>query len=196
MVTMMERGEELDHEHTAIIRFWLKLTWSDNCVPDGGEDHCPNITRCIEGEEVCEGLLKKLGIYEPYEYNIYEEEVQKVVVADICRRLVDWHVEEELEYIAEKPYIEGVGKPDILLRGVTSKNLYVVELKVGKARREDVGQLASYVGYYREHPLTGCTEVKGIMLARSFSKGAEYALKACNLMKRYYDLHVEIRANE
>jgi len=197
MVTMMEGGEELDDEHTTIVRFWLReLKWSDSCVPVGGEDSCPNITRCIEGAEACEGLLKKLGVYEPYEYNIYEEEVQKVVVNDIRKRLVDWHVEEELEYIDEKPHIEGVGKPDILLRGVRSKNLYVVELKVGEAQREDVGQLASYVGWYREHPPAGCTEVKGILLARSFSKKAKYALKACNLMKKCYDLHAEIRPDE
>jgi len=197
LLAVMENGEELSDEHIGIIRFWRReLKWDDDCIPNGGEASCPNIEHCVEGAEACEGLLRKLGVYEPYEYDIYEEEVQKVVVNDIRKRLVDWHAEEDLEFLDEKPHIEGVGKPDILLRGVESKNLYVVELKVGEASRQDVGQLASYVGWYREHPPAGCTEVKGILLAPRFSKSAEYALKACNLEKRCYDLHIKIRPDE
>jgi len=197
MLDRMKKGEELADEHKAIINFWLnELTWdNDKCIPNGGDEPCPNVQSCADGE-ICEGLLRKLGIYKPYEYDIYEEEVQKVIINDIHKRLMDWHAEEDLEYLDEKPHIEGVGEPDILLRGVESKNLYVVELKVGEARRQDVGQLASYVGWYKEHPLEGCTEIRGILLAPRFSKGAEYALKACRLEKRCFDLHVEIRSDK
>lgn len=196
LLNRMENGEEPGDEHIDIVRFWLReLKWDDCCVPGGGKESCRNAEHCVEGAEICEGLLKKLGVYEPYEWDIYEEEVHKVITNDIHKHLVEWHAEEELEYLDEKPHIDGVGEPDILLKGVKSKNLYVVELKVGEARRQDVGQLASYVGWYKEHPLEDCTEVRGILLAPRFSRKAEYALKACNLEKRCFDLHVEIRPN-
>jgi len=102
----------------------------------------------------------------------------------------------------EVPIPDINGRADLLLKEEPD-SLIVVELKVGEASREHVGQLASYVGWYKEHPedrpddCEDCTNVKGILLARDFSKGAESALKACpNLEKRKFVLHVEIKPDE
>jgi len=126
-------------------------------------------------------LLQKLAGYDLYEYEIYEKEVQKIIVNETRISAKEWHTSEDLEYLVEKPHIDGVGEPDILLKGVESNSLYVVELKIVEAIPQHVGQLASYVGWYKENPLEGC-------------KGAEYALKTCDylLEKRCFDLQVKI----
>ena len=200
----IESGGELSKDDIDIIEFFTSDgLWKKNtCKTKDSSEECPNIDeceKCSEDDGVCTILLRKLGRYQPYEYDVYEKEIQKIIVNDLNMSLINWHTDEELKYLEEKPRID-VGEPDILLKGVKSKTLYIVELKVVEASREHVGQLASYVGWYRAHPEQcpeHCIDVKGILLAPKFSKGAEYALKACNdLEKRCFSLHAEIKPVE
>lgn len=195
----MKENRELTQEHVDIIRFWVRdIKWDErNCVPNGG-GQCHNYeSEACAHDNVCVGLLRKLGVYDPDEYDVYEKTIQEVVVKGLRSSRSDWHTVERLEYHSEKPPI-AVGKPDILCIGARSKNLYVIELKAVQATRRDVGQLASYVGWYRDHPEdrpVPCRDkdVVGILLARDLNAGAEYALRACaNLHGRRFDLHVEI----
>ena len=200
ILTKMEGAKELTELDTKIIAFWYyDVDWDwDNCIPEGGREPCYNFgTPCCERWGACERLLQKLGVYEPDDYGIHEKEIQQVIVNDLRKSRIDWYTVERLEYYTQKPAV-AVGQPDILCIGMDSKRLYVVELKVVEATRRDVGQLASYVGWYTDHPEDRpepCKdkEVVGILLAPMFNTGAEYALRACtNLHKRCFDLHVEI----
>lgn len=194
--TKMEKSEELAEEYTNIIKFWLEdVKWDEeNCIPKGGGEPCPNHEKndCAKGETICERLLRKLGVYEPYAYTILETEINKIIRHDLPN--IDFGFDEKLSLIDSEISIAEInGRVDLLLKSEKSNLLIVVELKAVEASREHVGQLASYVGWYKEHPLEGCKDVKGILLAPKFSKGAESALKACNnLYKRCFDLHVEI----
>ncbi len=196
----MQEKRELTQEQVQIIRFWLRdIQWDEeNCIPAGGTPKCDNYdSEACAYDQVCEQLLRKLGVHDPDQYEIYEEEIQKVIVEDLLRSRLDWHLGEQLEYHVQKPPT-AVGRPDILCIGAQSKTLYVVELKAVQAQRSDVGQLASYVGWYRAHPEhrpVPCrdTGVVGILLATDFSARSEYALRACTrLYGRRFHLHAEI----
>jgi hypothetical protein len=200
ILTRMGKSEALKEEEIDLIKFWFEkaeLWKNEDCTSKRNGQPCYNSDKCEDGL-ICEMFLVNLGCY-LYEYDVVEKEIQKIIVNDLRRSasMMDWHTAEELRYYSEKPLIN-VGAPDILLIGADTKTLYVVELKRGEASREHVGQLASYVGWYREHPEDrpqGCKDkdVKGILLARKFSKGAEYALKVCEgLESRHLELHAKI----
>jgi len=200
----MGSGEELAEQDIDVVDFFLtpKLWKKGTCVPKDGQEPCPNSNECDKRpaeHEVCTVLLRKLDRGEVNKYGILEDKIQKVIVRDVTKSMIDWHASEGLKYYAEKPKID-VGEPDILLIGSKSKTLYVIELKAAVAKREHVGQLASYVGWYREHPEQcpeQCTNVKGILVAEDFDSRAIYALKACcDLEPRRFDLHVEIKPIE
>ncbi len=201
IVDKMRGGEELAEQDVDVIEFWTddRLWKKNDCVPKNSQEPCPNLDECNErpdGQAICTVLLRKLGRYEANGYGILEARVQEVIVRDMSQSLIDWHAGEGLRYYAEKPTIP-VGQPDVLLLGETSKTLYVIELKVGSAKREHVGQLASYVGWYRQHPEQcpeRCTDVKGILVAEDFDNRTLYALRAChNLEARRFYLHAEIK---
>lgn len=195
ILSKMEKSEELSELDTEIIRFWYyDVDWDwNNCMPNDSEESCYNAGKeCCERLGICEQLLQKLGVYEPYEYTILETEINKIIRHDLPN--IDFGAGEKLSLIGyEIPISEINGRVDLLLKNEKTDLLVVVELKAVEASKEHVGQLASYVGWYKEHPLEGCKDVQGILLAPKFSKGAESALKACtNLYKRCFDLHVEI----
>ncbi len=195
MLSRMERNQELTELDTKIIRFWYyDVDWDwNNCIPNGGKEPCYNNGKeCCEHLGVCEQLLQKLGVYEPDEYTVLETEINKIIRHDLPN--IDFGSGEKLSLIGHEVTITEInGRVDLLLKDEKTNLLIVVELKAVEASREHVGQLASYVGWYKEHPLEGCKDVKGILLAPKFSKGAESALKVCaNLYKRCFDLHVEI----
>jgi RecB family endonuclease NucS len=111
---------------------------------------------------------------------------------------VDFGMGENLSLLAHEVYIPEInGRIDLLLRAEKSSLLIVVELKSEVATREHVGQLASYVGWYKKNPdkMPGQVKnVKGLLLARKFSPGAESALEACpDLESRIFELHVDIK---
>jgi len=111
---------------------------------------------------------------------------------------VDFALGEKISLLAHEVYIPEInGRIDLLLKAEKSSSLIVVELKSEVATREHVGQLASYVGWYKKNPdkMPGQVKnVKGLLLARKFSSGAQSALEACpDLESRTFELHVDIK---
>ena len=80
--TKMENSEELTEEEIGIIKFWGKdIIWDEKqCIPNKGKEQCPNHGKeCTQYTFFCERLLWKLGANEPYEYDVMEAEIQKVI---------------------------------------------------------------------------------------------------------------------
>ncbi|RLG74820.1 MAG: hypothetical protein DRO12_06400 [Thermoprotei archaeon] len=83
-------------------------------------------------------------------------------------------VEEGLRLVERQKELPGVGRLDILARD-RSGNFVVIELKAGQADERAVGQLQAYMEYLREH---GYRNVRGILIAASYTPKAVYAAKA------------------
>jgi len=192
----MKNGEILSEEDRGVIRFFhdTEKLWKEPCYAKDAEP-CPNLEFCTRREEqkeemVCTELIQWLDLNAQ---KIAEKEIQKAILRNFPD---EWGFKEKLVPIDnEKPIPEINGRIDIRLRGETTATLYIVELKL-RATREHVGQLASYVGWYKKHPeeMPPPTKaVKGILLAENFDKGALSALEACpDLIARICKLRVEI----
>ncbi|MFC1961682.1 PDDEXK nuclease domain-containing protein [Chloroflexota bacterium] len=194
MRTGLELLEE-DREITAYFFNSSPLWKKTSCTPRGTGVECPNEKLCEEREArqepwVCRGLLEKLGIYSQENLQILEREIGKVILNNLAD--LDWSMGEALRYHSREPSIP-IGRPDILLKGSSTETLYVIELKAGIASREDVGQLQSYVGYYREHLPKQFKDVKGILVAQKVDDRARYAIAANPILScRNYKLSVDI----
>ncbi|MBI2917997.1 MAG: DUF1016 family protein [Chloroflexi bacterium] len=195
----MGRGEDLSPAEIEVIDYFLnnddRLWRKNKCIPKGTHKECPHSTICNktlrdDEEFTCVRLRQKLGLLSPEEYNILEREVQKIIINSLAG--INWSLGEEVRYYSHETPI-GIGRPDILLEGIETKTLYVIELKPGRAQRGDVGQLLSYVGWYQDNLPRGFDAVKGILLAREFDLAAAYALKANpTLCGRTYQLSVHV----
>lgn len=193
----MKNGEVLSEEDRGIIRFFqgTKQLEEDDCFVKGTDKPCPNRELCEEREEkaeklICDELIQRL---DPNVQRVAEKVIQRVILRN-CPN--EWGLKEKLLLIdSEQPIPEINGRIDIRLKGETTATLYIVELKL-EATREHVGQLASYVGWYKKHPeeMPPPTKaVKGILLAEKFDKGALSALEACpDLMAKICKLRVDI----
>jgi RecB family endonuclease NucS len=197
----MERGMELSPTDKEIILYFFKnekqqQLWKRNsCTPKGTKAECPNVKACDDREKerqkcICDELLDKLGLYSKEEYQILEREIQKVIINNLQN--IDWGVGEKLQYYAHESPID-IGRADILLQSSKTETLYVIELKPAQATREDVGQLQSYVGWYKENIMPKFKIIKGILLAKELDDGAKYAIKANpDLEARLFRLHIEV----
>ena len=67
-----------------------------------------------------------------------------------------------------------VGRVDIVGRGADGATV-LVELKVGEAKDSAIGQIARYLGWYRQQ---GNATVRGILVASDFPEGVQYAAAA------------------
>lgn len=197
----MREGKELTPEQKTIMLFFFddkqhsRLWKKDSCILKGTENECPNAQACDEeipeGQKyICDELLDKLGLYSIEEYDILEREIEKVIINNISE--IDWGVNEELHYFAHES-ITPVGRPDILLKGTESDSLYIIELKAGIATREHVGQLQSYVGWYKNNLPKPFKSVKGILVSRQLDDGARYAIEVSpDIMARVFKIHIDI----
>jgi len=193
----MKNGEILPEEERGIIRFFqgTKQLEENDCFVKGTDKPCPNRELCEEregkGEElICDELIQRLN---PSVQKIAEKVIQRVILRNFPE---EWCLKEKLVPIDDEKSIPEInGRIDIRLRGKTNATLYIVELKL-RAAREHVGQLASYVGWYKKHPEEmppPTKDVKGILLAEEFDKGALSALEVCpDLMARICKLRVDI----
>jgi len=195
----MESSIELSSDDKEIIRYFMvmeKQLWKKGrCIPKGTDKRCPNANICDgivdQQKYICVGLIKKLGLLEEDELQVLESEIQKVVINNL--NSIDWEVGEKLQYYAHESPID-IGRPDIVLQGNESNRLYIIELKPARARREDVGQLQSYVGWYKKNMPAQFKAVIGILLAKELDDGAKYALEANpDLQARVFDLRIEIK---
>lgn len=192
----MREGSELSEVERKVVEF---LTddgtgmWKD-CKIKKRNRWCVNRRICESNEKegstnCCGTLLGKLGLLLP-DHKILERAVESIICRD--QNLIEWEVGEDLVFCERHPTAGNIGQPDILFTGGKTGRLYVIELKVGVATREHVGQLASYVGWYRGRG--GFKDVWGILVAEGFHEGARYAMEACqDIYSRLYKLSVEIK---
>jgi len=197
----MQNEEELTCEEKDVINFFLdddqwQYKKKTRCYSMRDGVRCPNRTLCDERgadqETPCKQLFDRLGLDSTEELDMAEKEVEKIILNNLGS--IDWGMQEKLLFYNCQPSISSIGHPDILLQGPESKTLYVVELKAGRATRENVGQLASYVGWYKKNTPAGFNGVKGVLLARDFTEGVKYALELSpDLEARLFELHIEIK---
>lgn len=198
ILASMNNGEILPEEDRAIVGFFYNAhKWwmaDEDCWAKWHpENKCPNRELCEEREGreeklICDELVQRLDLDAQ---KIAEKEIQKAIISN-CPS--DWGLEEKVVLVgSEEPIPEINGRIDIRLRGEATATIYIVELKL-RATREHVGQLASYVGWCKNHPMPGQTRaVRGILLAEDFDEGALSALEACpDLMPRTCRLRVDI----
>ncbi|MBI4331403.1 MAG: DUF1016 family protein [Chloroflexi bacterium] len=192
----MEQGTALSDQEKGIIEYFWKEQehWLARCkLNAAGRPQCPNWKTCVD-PGFCLQLLDNLGISHDSseEQEILEKELQKVIVNSAISG-VDWQLGEKVKYHDRECPIDS-GRPDILLKNEAADTLYVVELKAGTGTRENVGQLMHYVGFLRKNPPAGFKEVKGILLAKTFSEGAKFAVSTVPhlLLLRTYRLQVLI----
>lgn len=191
----MRGGAELSETERKVIQFFSddKTSMWTGCKLRKESKSCINRRICDSkykaGQKgVCEDLLSKLGLLLP-DAKILEKAVESI----ICRtqNSIQWEVGEDITLCERQPSTR-IGKPDILCKGNESGRLYVIELKVGVATREHVGQLASYVGWYKRHS-EASKDVWGILVAEDFHEGAKYAIEVCpDLRARICKLRVDI----
>jgi hypothetical protein len=81
---------------------------------------------------------------------------------------------EEGELISQQ-YKTDIGPIDILAKDKASKSHVVIELKKNQTSDDTIGQLARYMGWIQENKKD--ENVKGIIIAGSFDKKLNYALK-------------------
>jgi hypothetical protein len=189
----MKNGEVLSEEDRGVIRFFQNTNQqTDDCFTNGTNIPCPNIESCNKREDkaekrICDELIQKIN---PTIQKIAEKVIQNVIIKNVPE---EWYLNEKVSFDDhEKEIREICGRTDIQLKGLTTQTLYIVELKI-RATREHVGQLASYVGWYKKHLPEKFTSVEGILLAEEFDKGALSALEVCpDLTPRLCNLRVTI----
>ncbi|PIU57460.1 MAG: hypothetical protein COS88_01020 [Chloroflexi bacterium CG07_land_8_20_14_0_80_51_10] len=191
----MKNGELLSEEDRKIITFFQnsKQLEEDDCFVKGTDKPCPNRELCEEKERkeeelICDELIQRL---DPSTQKIAEKVIQRVIFKN-CPN--EWGLGEKVALSGYEKSIPDInGRIDIQLKGDNTATTYIVELKL-KATREHVGQLASYVGWCKNHPIPGQTKaVKGILLAENFDNGALAALEACpDLVAKICKLRVDI----
>ena len=77
--------------------------------------------------------------------------------------------------LKSQQYKTDIGPIDILAKDKINKNFVVIELKRNQTSDDTVGQLARYMGWIRE--AKGDKNVKGIIIAGTYDKKLDYALK-------------------
>lgn len=80
--------------------------------------------------------------------------------------------------LISQQYKTDIGSIDILVKDKNTSNYVVIELKRNQTSDDTVGQLARYMGWISEKKKDN--NVKGIIIANSYDKKLEYALKVVN----------------
>ena len=98
---------------------------------------------------------------------------------------------EEGELISQQ-YKTDIGPIDILAIEKGSENFVVIELKKNQTSDETIGQLARYMGWIRENKKDD--NVKGIIIAGSYDKKLDYALKVMqNIEVFLYEIDFKLK---
>ena len=88
-------------------------------------------------------------------------------------------LEEGLKLIERQKELPGIGRLDILAKDKNG-NYVVIELKAGEANEKAIGQLLAYIEYLKEK---GYKNIRGILVAASYTTKAIYAVKAIEYIK-------------
>jgi hypothetical protein len=99
---------------------------------------------------------------------------------------------EEGELLSQQ-YRTDIGPIDILAKDKKTNNYVVIELKKNQTSDDTVGQLARYMGWIRENKKDD--NVKGIIIAGSYDKKLDYALKVMNNIEVFL-YEVNFKLNE
>lgn len=77
--------------------------------------------------------------------------------------------------LKSQQYRTDIGQIDILAKDKKTGSYVVIELKKGQTSDDTVGQIARYMGWVEDE--LGDKSVKGVIIAQSFDKKLQYALK-------------------
>lgn len=97
-------------------------------------------------------------------------------------------INDEEGEVASQQYRIGNNKIDILVKDKKNEQYVVIELKKNKTSDQVFGQLARYMGWIEEHESKG-KSVKGIIIAPSYDKNLDYALR---ILKKSNDVEVYV----
>lgn len=98
---------------------------------------------------------------------LMEKHLQDFLVSNISASL-----DIPLKLVATERVVKDVGRIDILAEGPLG-TIWAIELKIGCASRDAVGQLASYLGALHAEGI----EAKGILVASTFDAAALAAIR-------------------
>ncbi|MGQ4876195.1 MAG: endonuclease NucS domain-containing protein [Promethearchaeia archaeon] len=114
----------------------------------------------------------------------------EVLESDIEKEIVSNPeiVEEGLEII-QNQYRTKIGIIDILCKDKNG-NYVVIELKKGRGNDKVIGQLLRYLAWIEEH-VAEKNKVRGIIVAKSYDEGLEYAIKGVK-----FQIDIKIFENE
>lgn len=94
--------------------------------------------------------------------------------------------------LTSQQYKTDIGSIDILAKDKTTNSYVVIELKRNQTSDDTVGQLARYMGWIIEKKKD--KNVKGIIIASSYDKKLEYALKVVNNVEVFlYEVDFKLR---
>lgn len=99
---------------------------------------------------------------------------------------------EEGELVSQQ-YRTDVGPIDILAQDKRTKSYVVIELKKNQTSDDTIGQVARYMGWVQDK--LGDTNVRGIIIAHSYDKKLDYALRLINRVEVYV-YEVDFRLKE
>ncbi|MDD5009241.1 MAG: PDDEXK nuclease domain-containing protein [Syntrophorhabdaceae bacterium] len=98
---------------------------------------------------------------------------------------------EEGELISQQ-YKTDIGPIDILAKDKGSNSFVVIELKKDQTSDDTIGQVARYMGWIKEHKKD--ENVKGIIIAGSYDKKLDYALKVMkNIEVFLYEIDFKLK---
>ena len=98
---------------------------------------------------------------------------------------------EEGEMLSQQ-YKTDIGPIDILAKDKNNGKHVVIELKKNQTSDDTIGQLARYMGWIRESK--GDTDVKGIIIAGTYDKKLDYALKIMQNVEVYlYEVDFKLK---
>ena len=83
---------------------------------------------------------------------------------------------EEGELVSQQ-FKTDIGPIDILAKDKKIGSYVVIELKKNQTSDDTIGQIARYIGWVKKHRANG-KGVKGIIIAGSYDKKLDYAIKA------------------
>ena len=138
-------------------------------------------------KDINDDLSKILGVYEgivskaPVEPGLFymEKQLEDFLIENWNHtelgREFDLIIEEGV--LVSQQFKTEIGPIDILARDKKTGDYVVIELKKNQTSDDTVGQIARYVGWVKKHKSDG-KGVKGIIIAGSYDKKLDYALKA------------------
>ena len=123
--------------------------------------------------------------------SLLEKDLQKYIV----KNLNSFFNNSSIELIGTE-FATQAGRIDILARN-DNNNITVIELKIGTASRDAVGQLLSYIGAIKKMEDFEDDYVRGILIAENIDDKAQFAISELEDIHAYeYRTHFKLKSIE